>query len=167
MRTLRSQPVVLFFWTPLSNKTRILTPFPISNKTCKQKMQQRLHIAYTIVFRILQRIKRVTTSKYAVAIKRIKTLRLYSQRRLSFPISTFNTWEAKRYFLDTGYRTQSVDKVEGTLNHVCLLKHYPVIICSSCKMHAVSKSDKYHIYLDMVQWSFWINDIAPSSVETA
>ena len=50
-------------------------------------------------------IPSVSTSN-VYQLQPLRTVRLYSQRRVPYPISTINTWEAMRIFwiLDMGYR---------------------------------------------------------------
>ena len=71
-----------------------------------------------------------------------------------------------------GYRTWFVDKVEGTkiiLNRRLRQLFTQLSALISCKVCAISKSDKHHIHLDMYlcQIGYRILDMVPSSVNRA
>ena len=71
-----------------------------------------------------------------------------------------------------GYRIWFVENVEGTkilLNRRLRQLFTQLSALISCKVRAISKSDKHHIHLDMYlgQIGYRIWDIAPSSVNRA
>ena len=68
---------------------------------------------YSLVFYFQRGIFMIKSTKLAGGQEEYRTtasrtVRLYSQSRVPYPLSTFNTWEAMRMFVDIGYGTQDM-----------------------------------------------------------